>query len=391
MDSAAFMHLTLICLGAYLMPFISKRLMLPTAVGELFFGMVIGTFLLDSAIATDNEAVTLLSSLGFLLLMYIAGLELDIDRILALKRREVWAFGLYTILLVSGAYCAVKILDLPLFFTLIIMTTAIGLLFSVMKDIDLVKTALGQILILIGAVGEVLTLAGITIVSVASLPGTPEVKIKHIAGILIFLLIVIMALKFLNLFLWWFPEAKEIIMTVGNPSEIGIRANLCNMFVFVTIAAFVDLEPILGAFLGGMLFARIFPDREQVLERLSSFGYGFLVPLFFIEVGTRFKFADLLNAEVLKGAILISIAILIVRFVAATPMLLLNLPRKQLLYIPFSQSSALTLLVAGATLGANLQLINRTQTSMIILTAILTAIIYPWIIKLLVRAIPVNR
>jgi Kef-type K+ transport system membrane component KefB len=365
--------------------------MLPTAVGELFCGMLIGTLLLGGVEIADNAPIRILSAIGFLLLMYIAGLELDIDRMLSLKKRELWAFGLYAVLLVSGACVAATIFNMPKFFTLIIMTTAIGLLFSVMKDVDIVKTKLGQILILIGAVGEVLTLAGITIVSVVSLPGTSDLKLRYIAGVFIFLMIVILVLKFMNLLMWWYPEMKEFIMTVGNPSEIGIRANLCNMFVFVTIASFVHIEPILGAFLGGMIFARIFPDREKVLERLSSFGYGFLIPLFFIEVGTRFKFSDFLNPEVLKGAILTSIAILIVRFVAATPMLLLNLPRRQLIYIPFSQSSALTLLVAGATLGASLGLINRTQTSIIILTAIVTAIIYPWIIKILIKSIPVNE
>ncbi len=389
MEQADALRLVIIAFGAYIMPFVSKRLMLPSSVGEFLFGMIMGTIFLNPIHATGF--VKSLSGIGFILLMYIAGLELDLDRIAALKKNELLAYGSYALLLVGGSVGMAWVIGMPPFFALIIMCTAIGLLFSVLKDLDIVKTGLGQMLILLGAIGEVLTLAGITLVSLFATAGSTENTIRHIIGIAIFIASIFFVMRLLKLFLWWYPEMKRFFMSVGNPSEIGIRANLANMFLFATIAVFVDMEAILGAFLGGVIFARLFADREEMLERLSSFGYGFLIPLFFIEVGFRFRFSDFAAPEVLKGALLITASILAVRAVATIPLFWTKVPKRQLIYVPFSESFALTLLVAATTMGERVGLIDHAQASIVILTAVITAIAFPWIMKLLYRFIPVEN
>ena len=387
MDKYDALHLMFATCGAYVMPFISRRLMLPSSVGELLFGMMLASFIVPTAAAA--EPLKLLSQLGFILLMYIAGLELDLDRISALNRRELAAYVLFAVLLVAVSLGVTVLVGLPLFFALVIMTCAIGLLFTVLKDMDLVKTPLGQTLILISAVGEILTLAGITLVSLIARSGTTRETLFQVLGIVLFVTAVFLVMRVLNLFLWWYPEMKRFFMSVGNPSEIGVRANLANMFIFVALAYFVGLEAILGAFLGGMIFAKLFADREEMLERLSSFGYGFLIPLFFIEVGTRFRITDFFVPQVLFGAVTIALLMLLVRVVSSLPLLYSGVKLRSLPLVSLSLSFPLTLLVAVAATGDSLKLIDHGQTSVIILTAILTAIFYPWFMKLYGRAVPV--
>ena len=65
-------------IGAFFMPFISKRLLLPAAVGEIIYGIVIVSVLPHGE--NQLEMVEYFSALGFLILMYLAGLEIDFDR-----------------------------------------------------------------------------------------------------------------------------------------------------------------------------------------------------------------------------------------------------------------------------------------------------------------------
>ena len=73
-----------------------------------------------------------------------------------------------------------------------------------------------------------------------------------------------------------------------DPDEIGIRFSLALLFVFVGLAILLDMDPILGAFMAGAIFAFVFRDSGDLEERLSGFAYGFLIPIFFISVGVRF-------------------------------------------------------------------------------------------------------
>ncbi|MDR0454894.1 MAG: cation:proton antiporter [Deferribacteraceae bacterium] len=389
MEKTDALRLLVIAFGAYIMPFVSRRLMLPSAAGEFLFGMTIGSLFMEPGYS--DGFIRYLSVIGFLLLMYIAGLELDLDRIAALRKKQFFAYGSYAVILVAGAFIMARIINMPPFFALIIMCSAIGLLFSVMKDLNIVKTALGQMLLLLGVIGEVLTLAGITVVSLIARTGDAQNIARQIIGIIIFITSIFFIMKVLKLFLWWYPEMNRFFMSVGNPSEIGVRANLVNMFLFAAIAAVVNIEAILGAFLGGVIFARLFADREEMLERLSSFGYGFLIPVFFIDVGSRFRFSDFTVPGVLEGAVLITASILIVRAAAAIPLLWTHTPRRQLIYVPFAESFALTLFVAATATGEKAGVIEHSQASMVILTAVITAIFFPWIMKLLYKFMPVMK
>ena len=72
----------LIGIGAFTLPLIAGRLKLPAVVLELIFGLIIGPVLLIVETGTpDAEFVELLAELGLLLLMFLAGFEIDFERL----------------------------------------------------------------------------------------------------------------------------------------------------------------------------------------------------------------------------------------------------------------------------------------------------------------------
>jgi Kef-type K+ transport system membrane component KefB len=159
------------------------------------------------------------------------------------------------------------------------------------------------------------------------------------------------------------------------------------MFVFVGLASLLEMELIVGAFLGGMAFALVFKKRERIQKRIGAFAYGFLIPVFFIEVGLRFNIKDFLDIHVLLTALVITFLIFFVRILAALVLLLSRLSLKEIVLIPLSTSFSLTLLVAIATFGLEHSIINQQEAASFLLAAILTALIYPAITKRVIHSI----
>ena len=160
------LFLFLMAIGAFFMPFISKRLLLPAAVGEIIYGIVIASLLPHGE--NQLEMVEYFSALGFFILMYLAGLEIDFEKFRDLSRKEFWLYVSAFIPVAVTAWYLSFYLNLHWSFAIIFFTSGIGLLFPVIRDTGLIKTDFGQKLLIITMTGEILTLAGLTVFTIIS-------------------------------------------------------------------------------------------------------------------------------------------------------------------------------------------------------------------------------
>jgi Kef-type K+ transport system membrane component KefB len=373
-----------ICIGAFIMPFICRRLSIPSAVGEILYGLGVGLFFKESF--HQSFIIKYLGELGFMLLMYLAGLEIDFEKIKITPPKElilyVTMIAATVILSIGAAY----FYGLPAIYALIFLTTAIGLLFPVLKETGLLEKDTGQMLLIVGSIGEVVSLLGLTVFILYYRSGFSWEALEHLGEIGAFIVLAYIIYKLFRLVVWWFPGLVRPFLQGGDPTESGIRANFVNMFVFVALAALLNMELIIGAFLGGMAFALIFKRRAEIQHRIGSFAYGFLIPVFFIEVGLRFDIKDFINLQVLAMALVIAFVIFAVRIMAVPVLLLSNLTLMEIILVPISTSFSLTLLAAIATFGLEQQIIPREQAASILLAALLTAFIYPALLKKMIKS-----
>ncbi|SNZ10157.1 transporter, CPA2 family [Persephonella hydrogeniphila] len=375
--------LLVVSVGAFVIPFISRKLMLPSAVGEIIFGLVIGIFFNK---ATESMTVIhFLGSLGFLILMYLAGLEINFERIKITPKRELIIYFISLFIIIALSFFVALYFDQPKINILVYLTIAIGLLYPVLKDTGLIHTDFAQSTLIIASLGEVISLVFISAFFMYFEYGFSEKTFIHLFEIYLFFFIAYLILKAFQLYAWWNPKKVFTFIKTEDPTETDVRANFANMFIFAALASLLGLEYIIGAFFGGMLFAMIFKKREQIQEKISSFGYGFLIPVFFIEVGLRFDLFNLLKKEIILGAFMISITILLIRVAGAFPLLFSGFRLKEILAFPFALSMPLTLLVAIATLGLETKVIPEDYASMIVLSALISGILYPWLFKLITR------
>ena len=378
-DAAA---LILVAAGAFLLPMAGTRAGVPAVVLEIIFGILIGPVF---GIVEETELLSQLGELGFLLLMFLSGFEIDLR---LFERRGLgqiavgaMVFGLTLI----GGYLFSQLLDLGLFLMLILATTSVGLVVPTLRSTRRMNTRMGQAILVSALLADFLTLLGVTILAVVEERGA-GIQLLKIPGFFVFVAVALMLLRWS---VWWHPERFRRLFEQDDPEELGIRAALALMLVFVGISMLFSIEPILGAFLAGTVFAVVFRQSSGLETKLKGFSYGFLIPVFFINVGIRFD----LEAMQTPGAVVLTLQLIgaafVVKIVPALLLVLRRLTLRESLASGFLLSARLSLILAVAELGVRLGVIDLTLQAEIILLTAVTTTLAPILFKLV--APPVAR
>lgn len=383
MTSSEALLLFLMAAIAFISPYLGIKLRLPIPVIEILLGILIGTF-----IKIDKHAFTIIkfiSEFGFLVLMYLAGLELDIEDLKKTPKKEFLIYILYYLIIIITLFAFSVSFDIPIPLVLLMSMSAIGLLYPILSSSNALNTDIGKTLLIIGSVGEIISLIIITGTTIYYSYGFSLKSVYHISEILFFCIFAFLSLKSLKLFSWWYPSTLLKVVSSDNSAETGMRTNFLNMLIFVALAAYLNIEIIIGSFIGGMLYATILKDNEDIREGFEMFGNGFLIPIFFIYVGLTFDINSLTNITTIIYAISLSIGIFVVRLLASFIFVFGDINLRSIIAIPLGTSFPLTLLVAFAEIGKSTNILSVEMASAAILTSILTAIVYPPVLKVVMK------
>lgn len=379
MSDTDVLRLLLVILGMFLMPFISKKLKIPAAVGEILYGIVIKNTL--HLTWQHSVVINFLSLFGFIVLMYMAGLELDITTLRHVTKKDSFVFIVYFFLVIVCAFLMAKLLNKSAIFALSFFVTSIGLLYPVLKEQNLINKPFGTKMLVLGSIGEIVSLFAIVLFNLYFKFGISVIAAIKIVQLGVFIVLSILFLKLLKLFLWWFPSMSEIFLKTGNTTETGIRTNFLNMIVFVFLSNILDIEPILGAFISGLIFSLTLQENENIKKSFGIIGNGFLVPIFFIHVGLNFDLSILGSLDILKNALLIAIIIAFVRYISSFVLFFSDFTAKEALTAPIGISFPLTLLVAVSQFGQSFGALNNQSASMLVLSAMITSFFYSKLFK----------
>lgn len=367
------------------MPLLARRIKLPASVGEILFGVLVGVEVLN--LVRPAEFIDLTAELGFLLLMFIAGLELDFRKLEAGGIKPlVHGVGVTLSVFVMAMLAAVA-LGFDPFLGLVAGAISIGVPLVVLQETGLAKTPFGQNLMLVGSIGEFSSILLVTGVSAYDhARGINGVFATHVGEMALIFFGAYIVLVILRTLVWWRSESFSRVVESHDPSEIGVRGGLFLMFFFVAVAAKFQIDPILGSFLAGALFSFVFRGKGPLELKFMSIGNGFFVPFFFISVGMHF------SIEKARGGDLLLLLELLVILVTVRVLAFLLVPKEDKITLigvgmGILLSAPLTLLVVVANLGRKLGKIDEVMFATVILLAVLSSTIYPWLFKLLVPKI----
>ncbi len=368
--------LLLYALGAFAVPLAAGRVGLPAAVGEIAYGVLLGPGVLG--LIQPGRFSTVLAEIGFCFLMFLAGLELDFSRIERVGARGVALAAAVAALFFCVALAGTLALHQPLFMMLVFGATSVGILLVTLAELRMTKGHAGQTMILVGSIGEFITIILLTAMGfiyqygVGLLLAWELSKLALIFGVAYALLILLRTL------IWWWPERFSRMVAHHDPSEVGVRAGIALMLVFVVLAVLLHVEAILGAFIAGALFSFVFRAKGLLETKLSSIGFGFFVPIFFIWVGTEFDLAAVLDLGVLAAVGGYLVAALLAKVLPALLLVLGGLSLREALGAGLLLGAPLTLLVAISRIGLRVKVIDAQTASAVVLLAVVTAVVLPW-------------
>lgn len=379
-DHHALSSLLVLVAGSVLMPIIAGRLRLPSAILLILYGFLVGPHL-GHLIAVD-ELVAFLAELGFMVLMFLAGLEIDFNGIRQKGARSL-AVNVAICLLVFGlAFLASTALGHHPLYGLALGATSVGLPLAVLSETGRIKSTAGQAVMLVGSLGEFLTVLGMTLFYFAYRYGFSVELAVGLGKLFAVLFAMGLALRLLMALAWWNPLRFSRLMEQHDGAEIGVRASLLLMLVFSLGAVLAGVEAIVGAFIAGSVVAFVFRGKAVLEEKIAAVGHGLFVPIFFIVVGVRFDPAAVTFSNLLFAAKLL-LAALAVKLIPALFLVRTGLTIRESLSVGMLLAAPLTLVVAIAAIGVDLQIIGSSEQGALIVLAIASGILCPILFKAL--------
>lgn len=386
-----FLSLVIVVLAAFLTPIIVNRLninFLPVVVAEILMGIVIGNSFLN--IVERDSILNILSTLGFIFLMFLSGLEIDFKAFKKDKRARqgqnddessipghlnlaltVFAFIMIISILLAYVFKWLGLVNDVLLMVVIISTISLGVVVPTLKEMNIMRTTIGQFILLVAVLADLVTMILLTVYGAINGQGGSTIW-------LIGILVVFTAISYILGV--QFKRMSFLQKLMDGTTQIGIRAVFALIILLVALAEGVGAENILGAFLAGVVVSLLNPDEEMV-EKLDSFGYGFFIPIFFIMVGVDLNIPSLIK----EPKLLIIIPILIVAFIISKLIPVMFIRRwfdmKTTIASAFLLTSTLSLVIAAAKISERLNAISAETSGILILSAVITCVFVPIIFK----------
>ena len=377
MESFDAISLVVISLGAFLLPLFANKIKIPGIVLEIAYGILVGPIL---NLVSPSEFISGLAILGFLLLMFLSGFEIEIEKF---QEKGIKALLLPT-LMFSGtvliSFFLVTQLNYPFFLGLVLCTTSVAIVIPILRSDDTIKSNYGQMLFMTALLSDILTLLGATVL--ASVERSGGFGIRNL-NVLLYFIFVTLILRIVRRVAWWNPQLFSRMFDGNDPEELGIRSSIALMLTLVGVAVLFEIEAILGAFLAGTIFAFIFPNRGSLESSLKGFSYGFLIPIFFINIGLNYDISVFSNTEFYIGVMYLFVIAIVVKLLPTLLLAFSGVSFRQIIAGGFLLSARFSLIIAMAEIGVEIDLISKSIEQQIILLAVLTATISPIGYKLL--------
>jgi len=280
--------LSIILLSAKMVGYLSVRLGQPSVLGELLVGILLGPSIINllnlSFIEHElMETVAKLGELGVLLLMFLAGLELQLDEMKRNMHVSVLAglMGVVWPVLLGWGVGLLFGLEQPaaIFLGLTLGATSVSISAQTLIELKALRTRVGLSLLGAAVFDDILIILFLSVFVALQGGGgsTYEVLIILIRMILFLILSIMFGL-------WALP------WIIRHVSKLSISQGLLTISLVIMLAYGIAAEylggmaAITGAFLAGLMLARTH-EKDRIETGMHALAYGLFVPIFFVNIG----------------------------------------------------------------------------------------------------------
>lgn len=362
-------------------PIVAVRVRLPTAVVLILAGVAAGPAGLGWL--ADTHAVALLSELGFLLLMFVAGMEIDFESLRGAGRRAlvmpaVAVMGFVGVAASFGIWRNLSVLEL-----IVVSASSVGMPLAVLQETGQLQRPLGRHVLLTASIGEFMSILAITGYELFAEETTALHRGLKVVKIALLFAGSALVIRWAKAIVWWKPEPFRRLLQHHDVAELGVRTGLVVMLAFVVMAASLGVEAILGAFIAGALVAFVLREKAALESKIAALGHGLFIPIFFVVVGIRFD-PRLLDRGAVEYAFVLALVAAAVKLLPALVFAPRELGPRDRLATGTLLAAPLTLIVAIAAIGRRLGAIDTRREASLVLLALVLSVGFPIVFRSLV-------
>lgn len=280
-------QLAVILFAAKLAGDLAVRLGQPAVLGKLLIGIVLGPSMLG--LVEDTDLLQELSQIGVILLMFIAGLETDMDQFRRTGKAAaaVGVLGILVPLLAGYAVGAALGMEAEaaLFIGLLLSATSVSISVQALKEMGRLQSKEGSAILGAAVIDDVLVVIALAFL-LSFTGGEVELGAVILKKVVFFAVAILLAWKAIPFVLRLFAPLRV--------TEAVVSAGLIICFAFAYFAEATGVAAIIGAYIAG-LGASFTDYREEVFEKVETIGYALFVPVFFTSIGVAADFSNVLE------------------------------------------------------------------------------------------------
>ncbi|HDX9610619.1 TPA: cation:proton antiporter [Bacillus toyonensis] len=288
MEFEFFFQIALILLSTKLAGDLSVRLGQPSVLGKLIVGIVIGPAVLGWI--ENSELLTQLSNVGVILLMFMAGLETDLEELNA-NRNSSLAVALGGIILpFIGGYVSGLVMGMEqgnaVFLGLLLCATSVSISVQTLRDLGKMKTRESTTMLGAAVFDDILVV--ILLAFAMSFLGTDDVNLTMVIlkKVVFFASIILIGWKGVPAIMRWLSPLRV--------SESIVSAALIICFSFAYFGELLGIAGIIGAFAAGIAISQT-NYKHEVEKKVEPIAYAMFVPVFFVSIGMNITFDGIGN------------------------------------------------------------------------------------------------
>jgi Kef-type K+ transport system membrane component KefB len=355
---------------------LSRKVKMPEVLGALLAGVIIGPVCLN--LVSYDSNIKLLANLGVIFLMFLAGLETDLEQFKKAGKSS-FVIALFGILLplLLGTLCAFLFYNNTienLFIGIILTATSVSITVETLTELGKLNTTAGVNILGAAVIDDILGIILVSVLLSANNSGGGASLAKSLIGILLFCVVGILAIVFV-------PKLMERFKNVIHPSHTYLTLALTAVLLIAFIAEDLGIAAITGAYLCGLLLSQ-FPHKEYLRKNVKAISSGFLSPIFFASVGLEASLNGFSMREVFITLIMFVVAVIGKVFGCGIGARIFKISKRESLQIGVGMVSRGEVAIITANIGLQAKIISQEIFIPTILVVLLTTIVTPILLKL---------
>ena len=357
-----------------------RRLKLPSVVGQILGGLILGVPLIKHYLFQDGslETIGFLADIGIIFLLILVGLEVDIDKIKASSKDAalIALFASITPFLFGFLFLRFIGYDMVASFIFggALSITAEGTTVKVLMDSNALNTRLGALVVSAGTMDDIVEVLFLSISTIIGLGGGYSEIIYLPLQLLIFVVSAYLG----------FRAIEWVLGVIDGRGDVELfSVTLLFVLSLATLSDYLKIGSLIGAIVAGFALQLSLKDhgaeKDDLLNMIKVMTLGFLVPFFFVNIGLNFDYSYLLtNIPMIAITTLLAIVgkligTMIVGFFS-------DLRWRKLYVIGWGMNSRGAVELVVALMALQKGLISEDIYAALVVMALITTLIFPFVL-----------